>query len=77
MSQQQPVVVFDEKKIDTVFAALNQCELPGAVVGIAVGGQPVYRKGFGLANMELPVLLRSQLSDAITIRIFYLFFMSK
>jgi D-aminopeptidase len=50
-------VVFDEKKIDAIFAHLNQCQLPGATVGIAIGGKPVYRRGFGLANMELPVVL--------------------
>jgi CubicO group peptidase (beta-lactamase class C family) len=48
---------FDEAKIDAIFAALNQSHLPGAAVGIAIGGRPVYRKGFGLANMELPVVL--------------------
>lgn len=48
---------FDEKKIDAVFTDLNQCQLPGAAVGIALGGRPVYRKGFGLASMELPVVL--------------------
>ena len=48
---------FDAKKIDTVFASLDQCDLPGAAVGIAIDGVPVYRKGFGRANLELPVLL--------------------
>jgi D-aminopeptidase len=50
-------VEFDEKKIDAIFAEVNQCHLPGAAVGIAIGGKPVYRKGFGLANLELPVVL--------------------
>jgi CubicO group peptidase (beta-lactamase class C family) len=50
-------VEFDEKRIDAIFAGLDQCHLPGAAVGIALGGKPVYRRGFGLANMELPVLL--------------------
>src|SRR5438128_1835507 len=57
---------FDEKKIDAVFADLNQCHLPGAAVGIAIGGKPVYRKGFGLANMELSVVL----SPSIRMRIY-------
>lgn len=52
-------VEFDEKKIDAIFAELNQCHLPGAAVGISIGGRPVYRKGFGLANMELPLVLSS------------------
>lgn len=50
-------VELDERKIDAVFAGLNQCQLPGVAVGIALQGKPIYRKGFGLANMELPVLL--------------------
>lgn len=50
-------VSFDERKIDAIFASVNQCRLPGAAVGISIGGRPVYRKGFGLANMELPQVL--------------------
>jgi CubicO group peptidase (beta-lactamase class C family) len=50
-------VQFDEGKVDAVFAGVNQARLPGAAVGIAIDGVPVYRKGFGLANMELPVVL--------------------
>jgi D-aminopeptidase len=58
-------VEFDEKKIDAIFAVVNQCRLPGAAVGIAIGGKPVYRKGFGLASMELPLVL----SPSIRMRI--------
>src|SRR6266404_604031 len=50
-------VEFHERKIDTIFAELDVCHKPGAAVGIAIRGKPVYRKGFGLANMELPVVL--------------------
>lgn len=50
-------VQFDERKIDAIFAEFEQCQLPGAAVGVAIGGKPVYRKGFGLASMELPVVL--------------------
>lgn len=49
--------VLDEEKIDAIFAEVDQSQLPGAAVGIAIGGVPVYRKGFGLANMELPAVL--------------------
>jgi len=48
---------FNEAWVDEVCAELDQCQLPGIALGIAVGGIPVYRKGFGLANIELPVLL--------------------
>jgi D-aminopeptidase len=59
-------VEFDEKRIDAIFAGVNQCDLPGVAVGIGTGGKPVYRKGFGLANMELPVAL----SPSIRMRIY-------
>jgi D-aminopeptidase len=58
-------VRFDERRVDAIFEELNQCQLPGAAVGIAIGGTPVYRKGFGLASMELPVAL----SPSIRMRI--------
>lgn len=48
---------FDEGEIDAIFASIDQGSLPGAAVGIAIDGVPVYRRGFGLANMELPVRL--------------------
>jgi D-aminopeptidase len=66
MSSPKIAVTFDEAKIDAIFAELDQCQLPGAAVGIAINGKPVYRKGFGLANMELPVTL----SPAIRMRIY-------
>jgi D-aminopeptidase len=58
-------VELSEKKIDAIFAEVDQCEFAGAAVGIAIGGKPVYRKGFGLASMELPVVL----SPSIRMRI--------
>ncbi len=56
---------FDEKAIDAVFRDVDQCALPGAAIGLAVDGRPIYRKGFGRANLELPVLL----SPSIRLRI--------
>jgi D-aminopeptidase len=50
-------VEIDEQKLDAIFADLDQCHLPGAAVGLAVRGRPVYRKAFGLANAELPTVL--------------------
>lgn len=60
MSKNNRLLAFDEKTIDGIFRNLGQPDLPGAVVGIAIGGTPVYRKGFGLATMELPVTLTPQ-----------------
>lgn len=51
---------FDEKLVDKIFRDLDTSHLPGAAAGIAIGGRPVYRKGFGLASMELPVTLTPQ-----------------
>lgn len=48
---------FDAGKIDAIFAPYDRGHLPGAAVGIAIDGVPVYRKGFGLANFSLPILL--------------------
>src|SRR5579862_9019896 len=47
----------DEGRIDAIFADLDRCHCPGVAVGIAHHGRPIYRKAFGLANGELPVLL--------------------
>jgi CubicO group peptidase (beta-lactamase class C family) len=55
-TDQRLAVEFDEKKIHAIFAKVNRSHLPGAAMGIAIGGKPVYRKGFGLANTESPVV---------------------
>jgi CubicO group peptidase (beta-lactamase class C family) len=55
------IAELDEKKIDAIFAKIDQSNLPGAAVAVAIDGVPVYRKGFGLANMELPVTLSSSM----------------
>src|SRR5262249_45341936 len=66
MRSKKMLVDFDAGKIDRIFAGLDQCHLPGAAVGIAVDGKPIYRKGFGLASMELPIVL----SPTIRMRIY-------
>jgi len=66
MTQSTVPLAFEERKIDAVFAELDQCQFPGAAVGIAIDGKPVYRKGFGLASMELPVAL----SPSVRMRIY-------
>lgn len=60
-----PAIDFDPRRIDAIFAPLDQGRLPGAAVGIAIAGRPVYRKAFGLASMELPIAL----SPAMRMRI--------
>ena len=55
----------DESRIDSIFAQLNSSHLPGAIVGIAIDGRPVYRKAFGVANSELPLGLSTSLKMRI------------
>lgn len=47
----------DAAALDEMFSCLDHCHLPGAAVGIALEGRVIYRKGFGLASMELPIAL--------------------
>jgi D-aminopeptidase len=65
MDNGRPRVEFREEVIDAIFRRIDQSHLPGGAVGIAVDGKPLYRKGFGLANLELPVVL----SPTIRLRI--------
>jgi CubicO group peptidase (beta-lactamase class C family) len=55
----------DATTIDAIFAAYDTSHAPGVAVGIAVGGKPVYRKAFGLANLEQ----NQTLSPSIRMRI--------
>jgi D-aminopeptidase len=57
MAEPSLLAKMDEAKVDAIFAALDQGHQPGVAVAIAIAGVPVYRKGFGLAHMELPVVL--------------------
>lgn len=57
MTQTSVAAKLDESAIDALFASVDQGQRPGVAVAVAIDGVPVYRKGFGLANMELPVLL--------------------
>ena len=50
-------VSLDAAKLDELFAPLAPPGAPGLAVGIAHHGVPVYRRGFGLASVELPVVL--------------------
>ena len=40
--------------LDVLFAPFDRTDAPGFAVGVAVGGKPVYRRGFGMASTELP-----------------------
>lgn len=51
----EPVVKTGVAALDDLFAAVNRSDAPGLVVGVAQHGRPVYRRGFGLASIELGV----------------------
>lgn len=40
------------QSLDQLFSPWNKSDAPGLVVGVALGGAPIYRKGFGLASLE-------------------------
>lgn len=41
--------------LDDLFQAVNRSDAPGLVVGVAQHGKTLYRRGFGLASVELSV----------------------
>ena len=47
-----------EAKVDRVFERFNRSDSPGCVVGIAVDGQPVLVKAYGMADLEQGTRLR-------------------
>lgn len=57
MSETEMKAAVDPAALDAIFADLDQGHLPGVAVGVALDGVSLYRKGFGLASLELPVLL--------------------
>lgn len=58
VSETPPLSIqFDEHAVDAIFAPTERCHFPGAAVGVSLAGLPIYRKGFGLASMELPLVL--------------------
>jgi D-aminopeptidase len=40
------------KNLDALFQPWNRSDAPGLIVGVARKGQPIYRRGFGLASVE-------------------------
>ena len=50
-------IEIDSTKLDQIFAPYDRSDAPGVVVGVALGGRPRYRRGFGLASMDLPIVL--------------------
>src|SRR5262249_11167288 len=40
------------EQLDEIFRPYNRSDRPGMVVGVAKDGETIYRRGFGLANVE-------------------------
>lgn len=55
----------DTGALDALLAPYDCTDAPGFAVGVALAGQPVYRRGVGMASVELPVAL----SPSIRMRI--------
>jgi CubicO group peptidase (beta-lactamase class C family) len=51
--------------LDALFAPYDRTDSPGFAVGVALHGRPIYRRGIGMASVELPVAL----SPSIRMRI--------
>ena len=55
----------DAAGLDKLFEPFDRTDAPGFAVGVALPGAPPYRRGFGMASIELPV----PLSPSIRMRI--------
>lgn len=45
-------VAVTEERIDEILSFLDSATLPGAAIGVALAGRPIYRKAFGVADIE-------------------------
>jgi CubicO group peptidase (beta-lactamase class C family) len=50
----------DQQSVDGIFAAYDKTDSPGCVLGVIRDGAFIYRKGYGMASLELGVPLSSQ-----------------
>ncbi|HEY5758210.1 MAG TPA: serine hydrolase domain-containing protein [Steroidobacter sp.] len=57
--------IVDAAALDELFARYDRTDAPGFAVGVALSGTPRYRRGVGMASIELPVAL----SPSIRMRI--------
>jgi CubicO group peptidase (beta-lactamase class C family) len=50
----------DRQRVDRIFAAYDKVGSPGCALGVIRGGNFIYRKGYGMASLELGVPLSPQ-----------------
>lgn len=48
------------QQVDRVFAAIDRTDSPGCVLGLDRGGQPLHRRGYGMASLEFGVPLEER-----------------
>ena len=53
--------VFDPAAVDAIFADLNEFPVPGCALGVVRGGELVFGRGYGMANLEhdIPITTES------------------
>ena len=51
------------RKLDQLFARWDQPDAPGVIVGVALAGETIHARGYGLANLEHAIPLRA---DTVT-----------
>ncbi len=50
----------EQRSVDGIFAAYDKTSSPGCALGVILDGAFIYRKGYGMASLELGVPLTSQ-----------------
>src|SRR5437867_5784217 len=49
-----------ERKVDQIFAAYDKPTSPGCALGVVRDGELIYKRGYGMANLELGVPITPQ-----------------
>ena len=72
--------IAQNNKVDELFEKYNGTDIPGIAVSVNKAGEPIYQKGFGMANLEygIPITtktkfhvasLSKQLSDFMILKL--------
>jgi CubicO group peptidase (beta-lactamase class C family) len=56
----QPLTSAETRRIDSVFAAFEGTARPGCALGVGRNGQPVYQRGYGMADLQHGVPITPQ-----------------
>jgi CubicO group peptidase (beta-lactamase class C family) len=61
----EPVATDPAGKVDQILAPFSEPETPGAVVGVVDGGELVFARGYGMANLEHAIPFTVEMSSNI------------